>query len=202
MLNRPADHRRNEDKSLIAPDTSDWNFFTADHALQDLLALYLVPDLLEHLAPHLTELGRRAAGDLDEAAHLADRHPPILHHRDRFGRDLQWIEYHPAYRRLEEAAFGTFAMHAMSHRAGVLGWPEPFPAVAKHAFTYLFNQAEFGLGCPINVTDSGAHVIRLFADDEVKERFLPNMLTDDVDVLWQGAQFMTEREGGSDVGRT
>jgi acyl-CoA dehydrogenase len=202
MLNRPAHHRRNEDKSRIAPDTSDWNFFTADHALQDLLALYLAPDLLEHLAPHLTELGRRAAGDLDEAAHLADRHPPILHHRDRFGRDLQWIEYHPAYRRLKEAAFGTFAMHAMSHRAGVLGWPEPFPAVAKHAFTYLFNQAEFGLGCPINVTDSGAHVIRLFADDEVKERFLPNMLTDDVDVLWQGAQFMTEREGGSDVGQT
>mgnify|MGYP006870731042 CR=1 FL=1 len=73
MLNRPAHHRRNEYKSRIAPDTSDWNFFTADHALQDLLALYLAPDLLEHLAPHLTELGRRAAGDLDEAAHLADR---------------------------------------------------------------------------------------------------------------------------------
>ena len=202
MLNRTTEHRRNDDKSLIAPDTSDWNFFAADQALQDLLRLYLAPDLLEHLTPHLAELGRRVAGDLDEAAHLADRHPPILHHRDRFGRDLQWIEYHPAYRRLEEAAFGTFAMHAMSHRGGVLGWPEPFPAVAKHAFTYLFNQAEFGLGCPINVTDSGAHVIRLFADDEVKERFLPHMLTEDVDLLWQGAQFMTEREGGSDVGQT
>ncbi|MBU2531141.1 MAG: acyl-CoA dehydrogenase family protein, partial [Alphaproteobacteria bacterium] len=111
-------------------------------------------------------------------------------------------EYHPAYRELEKAAFGTFAMHAMSHRGGVLGWPEPMPAVAKHAFTYLFNQAEFGLGCPINVTDSGAHVLRLYASDEVKERFLPHMLTDDVEVLWQGAQFMTEREGGSDVGRT
>lgn len=202
MLTATDPRPHNHDKSLIAPDTSDWNFFAADHALQDLLELYLAPDLLAHLRPHLADLGRRAAGDLDEAAHLADRHPPILHHRDRFGRDLQWIEYHPAYRHLEQAAFGTFAIHAMSHRGGVLGWPEPFPAVAKHAFTYLFNQAEFGLGCPINVTDSGAHVIRLFADEAVKARFLPNMLTDDVDTLWQGAQFMTEREGGSDVGQT
>lgn len=202
MLTQTDNPARNEDKSLIAPDTSDWNFYEADHALQDLLALYVAPDLLAHLKPHLVEMGRRVAGDLDEAAHLADRHPPILHHRDRFGRDRQSIEYHPAYRHLEKAAFGTFAMHAMSHRGGVLGWPEPFSAVAKHAFTYLFNQAEFGLGCPINVTDSGAHVLRLFADDDVKQRFLPNMLTDDVDMLWQGAQFMTEREGGSDVGQT
>lgn len=193
---------RNLDKSAIAPDTSAWNFYNADQALQDLLAIYLQPDLLRHLTPHLQRMGAMVAGELDAAAHLADRHPPILHYRDRFGQDHQSIEYHPAYRQLEEAAFGTFAMHAMSHRGDVLGWPEPFPAVAKHAFTYLFNQAEFGLGCPINVTDSGIHVLRLFASDEVKQRFLPHMLTDDVDLLWQGAQFMTEREGGSDVGRT
>lgn len=199
MLDQPP---RNTGKSAIAPDTSGWNFFDADQALQDVLEIYLKPDLFAHLKPHLEKLGGMAAGELDEAAHLADRHPPILHHRDRFGRDVQTIEYHPAYRKLEEAAFGTFAMHAMSHRGGVLDWPEPFPAVAKHAFTYLFNQAEFGLGCPINVTDSGAHVLRLYASEEVKERFLPHMLTDDVEVLWQGAQFMTEREGGSDVGRT
>lgn len=199
MINQPS---RNISKSAIAPDTSDWNFFEADHALQDLLAIYLKPELLSHLHAHLSKMGGMVAGELDTAAHLADRHPPVLHHRDRFGRDHQTIEYHPAYRELEQAAFGTFAMHAMSHRAGVLGWPEPLPAVAKHAFTYLFNQAEFGLGCPINVTDSGAHVLKLYASEDVKARFLPKMLTDDVDVLWQGAQFMTEREGGSDVGRT
>ena len=197
MLDQPP---RNLGKSAIAPDTSDWNFFDVDPALQDLLTLYLAPDLLAHLEPHLKRMGGMVAGELDRAAHLADRHPPTLHHRDRFGRDHQSIEYHPAYRELEEAAFGTFAMHAMSHRGDVLGWPSPFPAVAKHAFTYLFNQAEFGLGCPINVTDSAAHVLRLYASDAVKERFLPHMLSDDTTVLWQGAQFMTEREGGSDVG--
>jgi len=191
--------RRDIDASAIAPDTRGMNFYRDDESLLDLLALYLPDDLRVHLAPHLDRLGALAAGELDECAALADRHPPVLHQRDRFGRDRQWIEYHPAYRRLEAVAYGEFGIHAMSHRP-ILGWPTPLPAVAKHAFTLLFNEAEFGLGCPINVTDSAAHLIRLFGDDAVKTRFLPRMLSQDMAELWQGAQFMTEKSGGSDVG--
>lgn len=193
-------HRKRDGLGAIAPDTRDWNFFDADSGLKDLLELYLAPNLLTHLRPYLVKLGAMAANELDIAAHQADAHPPVLHHRDRFGRDRQWIEYHPAYRELEEAAYGTFGIHAMSHRGGIMGWPEPYPATAKHAFTYLFNQAEFGLGCPINVTDSGVHALRRFADQELQDWLVPLMTTTDVDVLWQGGQYMTEKEGGSDVG--
>ena len=184
----------------VAPDTTGWNFFEADRGLQDLLSLYLPEDMRLHIEPYLSRLGELCAGRLDRAAHLADRHPPVLHHRDRFGNDEQWIEYHPAYRELEQAAFGDFGIHALSHRGDVIGWPGPLPVVAKHAFTYLFNQTEFGLGCPINVTDSGAHCVRLFGDDALKDRFLDKMLSQDLNELWQAAQFMTEKEGGSDVG--
>ena len=131
---------------------------------------------------------------------LANAHPPVLHTRDRFGRDQDWIEYHPSYRVLERAAFDEFQIHAMSHRGGVFDWTDPLPLVAKHAFTYLFNQAEFGLGCPINVTDSAAHLIRKFGSQEIQDRFLPRMLCSTGDDHWQGAQFITEQEGGSDVG--
>ncbi|MCB1510601.1 MAG: DNA alkylation response protein, partial [Hyphomicrobiaceae bacterium] len=68
--------------SAIAPDTRGWNFYEADQSLRDLLSLYVAPDLLAHLEPHLSALGRMAANELDVAAHLADRHQPILHHRD------------------------------------------------------------------------------------------------------------------------
>jgi acyl-CoA dehydrogenase len=185
----------------VAPDTRDWNFYEADTGLKDLLALYVEPELLAHLQPYLSKLGAMAANELDIAAHQADAHPPILHHRDRFGRDRQWIEYHPAYRQLEQAAYGTFGIHAMSHRSGILDWPKPFPATAKHAFTYLFNQAEFGLGCPINVTDSGMHAILRFGDDEIKDWLIPRMSTTDTEALWQCGQYITEKEGGSDVGQ-
>src|SRR5437868_13503884 len=144
---------------LLAPDTSGMNFYRADPALADLLRLHLTEPTSRHIEPHLDRLGALAGGHLDECARLADRHVPVLHQRDRFGRDVQWIEYHPAYRELERAAFGEFGIHAMSQRKGILGWPEPYPVVAKHAFTFLFNQAEFGLGCPINVTDGCAKLL-------------------------------------------
>jgi acyl-CoA dehydrogenase len=186
---------------LLAPDTSGMNFYRADPALTDLLRIHLPDPLFRHIEPHLDRLGGLAGGHLDECARLADRHVPVLHQRDRFGRDAQWIEYHPAYRELERQAFGEFGIHAMSLRGGILGWPEKYPVVAKHAFTFLFNQAEFGLGCPINVTDGCAKLLANFGDEALKARYLDGLTQTDMSKLTQGGQFMTEKEGGSDVGK-
>ena len=177
------------------------NFYRADPALTDLLRIHLPDALFRHIEPHLDRLGGLAGGHLDECARLADRHVPVLHQRDRFGRDAQWIEYHPAYRELERAAFGEFGIHAMSVRKGILGWPQTYPVVAKHAFTFLFNQAEFGLGCPINVTDGCAKLLSNFGSEALKARYLDGLTQTDMSKLTQGGQFMTEKEGGSDVGK-
>jgi len=185
---------------LLAPDTSGMNFYRADPALTDLLRIHLPDALFRHIEPHLDRLGALAGGHLDECARLADRHVPVLHQRDRFGRDAQWIEYHPAYRELERAAFGEFGIHAMSLRKGIMGWPEPYPVVAKHAFTFLFNQAEFGLGCPINVTDGCAKLLSKFGSEALKAKYLDGLTQTEMSRLTQGGQFMTEKEGGSDVG--
>ena len=186
--------------SLIAPDTSGMNFYRADPALADLLRIHLPEALFCHIEPHLDRLGELAGGYLDECARLADRHVPVLHQRDRFGRDVQWIEYHPAYRELERVAFGEFGIHAMSLRKGILGWPDKYPVVAKHAFTFLFNQAEFGLGCPINVTDGCGKLLANFGSEALKAKYLDGLTQTDMAKLTQGGQFMTEKEGGSDVG--
>jgi alkylation response protein AidB-like acyl-CoA dehydrogenase len=202
---QPLKHNRidapTEQPGLLAPDTSGMNFYRADPALKDLLRLHLTDALFRHIDPHLDRLGELAGGPLDECARLADRHGPVLHQRDKFGRDVQWIEYHPAYRELERAAFGEFGIHAMSIREGILGWPDKYPVVAKHAFTFLFNQAEFGLGCPINVTDGCAKLLASFGSEALKARYLDGLTQTDMSKLTQGGQFMTEKEGGSDVGR-
>jgi hypothetical protein len=186
--------------NLLAPDTSGMNFYRADPALADLLRVYLPDALFRHIEPHLDRLGELAGGPLDECARLADRHTPVLHPRDKFGRDVQTIEYHPAYRELENAAFGEFGIHAMSIRKGILGWPDKYPVTAKHAFTFLFNQAEFGLGCPINVTDGCAKLLANFGSEPLKAKYLDGLTQTDMAKLTQGGQFMTEKEGGSDVG--
>jgi alkylation response protein AidB-like acyl-CoA dehydrogenase len=187
--------------SPIAPDCAGQDFYAIDAGLQQLLAVYLPAALRARLEPYFARLGVLAGGRLDALARTADRHGPVLHPRDRFGRDEDWIEYHPSYREMEAIAFGEFQFHAMSHRAGTLGLDIPLPPVAKYACQYLFVQGEFGLMCPISVTDTSIHLIRKYASPQLKAYLLPRMLSADPAVQWKGTQFMTEKAGGSDIGR-
>jgi acyl-CoA dehydrogenase len=186
--------------SKLAPSCHGLNFYDIDHSLRGLLPLYMDAALLAHLEPHLGELGKLAGGRLGELADTAERHPPELRMRDRYGRDEEHVEYHPAYREMEQIGFGQFGIHAMTHRAGVLGWPQPMPPLAKYVFHYLFAQAEFGLLCPINLTDSSSELVRRYGSDEIKARYLDAMWSQDLNKLARCAQFMTEKAGGSDVG--
>ena len=102
---------------------------------------------------------------------------------------------------MEQLAFGEFALAALSHRPA-LGWSKPLSAASKYALTYLFSQSEFGLLCPVNMTDSLTRTIRRFANQELLDRYLPGLLAEDADEQIQGAMFMTERFAGSDVGAT
>ena len=184
------------------PDSRGLNLYQADPAFARLAALYLSPDLFEHLRPHLDRLGALAGGSLDELAGTADRNPPKLHHRTRRGEDVQSIEKHPAYREMERLAFGEYGLAALSHRGSVLGWPAPMPPAAKYLLTFLFVQAEFGLMCPVSMTDSLARTLRRFGDPALVARYLPALTSQDMDTLAQGAMFMTEQGAGSDVGAT
>jgi len=186
--------------AALAPTCRGLNYFEIDRSLQGLLPLYMQAPLLSHLEPHLSELGELAGGRLHDLSETAERHPPELHLRDRQGRDEEWIEYHPTYREMEQIAFGRFGMHAMTHRAGVLNWPAPMPSIAKYVFHYLFAQAEFGLLCPVNLTDSSSELVRRFGSEELRARYLDAMWSQDLGRLHRCAQFMTEKAGGSDVG--
>ncbi len=184
----------------VADDTRGQNYWQVDKGLRELLPLRLDKAALDHLEPHLDRLGELAGGHLDELADAADKNPPVLHPRDRYGRDEEWIEYHPAYKEMEKIAFGDLGMHAMSHRAGVLGLDRPANAVEKYAIQYLFAQAEFGILCPVNVTDTAIYLIIKYGSQALQDRLLPRMLSTDTDTFWRGAQFLTETTGGSDVG--
>lgn len=185
---------------LVAPDCRGLNFYQIDTSFRDLLKIRLHDAEMGFLDQHLNRLGEIAGGRLDELAMTADKHPPILRSRDRFGRDEDWIEYHPAYREMEQIAYEEFGIHAMSRTEGVLGWPERHRPLSKYAFQYLFVQSEFGLMCPVSLTDSSCYLIEKYADAEIKQRFLPGMTSTRISSLLKGSQFMTERTGGSDVG--
>jgi acyl-CoA dehydrogenase len=201
-LNLPLDIEPEAAPTNALPDARGINLFHADLSYAGLLKLYLEPALYTHLAPHFERLGALAGGELDALAATADRNPPVLHHRTRAGEDRQWIEKHPAYRRLEEVAFGEYGLAAMSQRGNVLGWATPLPPLVQYALTYLYVQAEFGVCCPLSMTDALARTLSKFGDPQLVASYLPGLIEQDVDALTQGAMFMTEQGAGSDVGAT
>jgi alkylation response protein AidB-like acyl-CoA dehydrogenase len=182
------------------PTTRGTNFFRADPNLAFVCESVMAPDVYERARPELDAMGAVAGGELDALAADADRNPPTLRAFDASGRRVDEVVFHPAYREMERLAFCRFGLAAMSHREGVLGWPSRVPHVVKYALSYLFAQAEFGILCPVSVTDSTSRMLRWFGSDELKARWLPALTAVEPTTLRQGTQWMTERTGGSDVG--
>ena len=197
-----TEHTQAHDQDHPVPDQHGVNLYDSDPDFARLLPLYLPAPVFELLKPKLQQLGGLAGGVLDTLAQTADKNPPELIHRTRSGIDAQSIVKHPAYVEMERYAFSEYGLAAMSHRAGVFGHDTPLPAAAKYALTYLFVQAEFGLCCPLSMTDSLTRTLRKYGTPELIERYLPMLTTQVFDDLYQGAMFMTEQGAGSDVGAT
>ena len=141
------------------PSTRGLNFYLEDRNLQFLCETVMGAATFERARPHLVEMGAVAGGELDELAAQADKNPPALRAFDSAGRRVDEIVFHPSYREMEKIAFSRFGLAALSHRDGVLGWPGRMPQAMKYALSYLFAQSEFGLLCPVNMTEIGrAHV--------------------------------------------
>ncbi|QKV53578.1 acyl-CoA dehydrogenase family protein [Comamonas antarctica] len=197
-----AEGARSAATSHPVPDRHGSNLYTTDAQFAPLLQLYLPPDVNAHLQPYLSRMGALAGGRLDELALVADKNPPTLAHRTRSGRDAQRIDKHPAYVEMERVAYGEFSLAIMSHREGVLDWAGKLPPLAKYALTYLFVQAEFGLCCPLSMTDSLTRTLRKFGAPELVAKYWPQLTATDFDDQAQGAMFMTEQAAGSDIANT
>jgi acyl-CoA dehydrogenase len=183
------------------PDSRGINLYRADPDAAALFAHYLPDALFRHLEPTFDYLGGLAGGTLDQLAGIADHNPPTLSVRRRTGEDCNVVEKHPAYIEMERLAFSELGLAALSHR-GVLGWPEPMPPAAKYALTFLFVQAEFGLMCPVSMTDSLIRTLKRYGDPNLVTRFVERLTALDFDELMQGSMFMTEQGAGSDVSAT
>ncbi|WP_405636333.1 acyl-CoA dehydrogenase family protein [Streptomyces sp. NBC_00056] len=177
------------------------NYADRDPALRPFLDRVLSADDRARVEPLLTELGALAAGDLDRQAALADANPPRLVQYAPGGERVDEIEYHPAHDRAAAIAYEEFALAAMSHRPGVHGWPSKVPHTVKYALSYLYVQSEFGMACPLSMTDSAARILRLF-DPERYAAEIAALSSTDPGLRATGAMFMTEKQGGTDVGLT
>lgn len=190
------------DASELMPDTAGINFYSADPDLSFLLSRHLAPGDYERAQTILIHMGSIASGEMDGLAELANRYGPTLVQYDKKGQRVDEVLFHPAYHELERIAYEDFAIAACSHRKGALGWPDRVPQPVKFALGYLGMQAEAGVFCPVAMTDALARVLELYGSEPLKRRFLPSLTALTMSELRQGAMFLTEKQGGSDVGLT
>ncbi len=164
-------------------------------------------DVLQSPVRYLQEVG--ISGDQDwlrkyetwfedegqEISEAVDRAgTPWLRMFDRFGARVDEILYPPEYWRMLKHGY----------RAGVL-WRafernlEPDSLLPAYLLLYVTGFYDPGLACPYTVSLSTVSPLAKYGDADLKARFLPRMLQRD-DTVWQGATWMTEIKGGSDLG--
>ena len=115
---------------------------------------------------------------------------PWLRMHDASGRRVDEILYPPEY----------WTMLRRGYRAGVI-WRalEQQSLLPAYRLIYLTSFYDPGLSCPYTVSLSTALPLEKYGDAALKQRFLEPMLRRD-DAVWQGATWMTEIKGGSDLG--
>jgi len=184
------------------PDTREVNFFASDPYLGFMLRRRLAPEELALAEPRLLALGARLGNEIEDLAAEADRQTPVLRVRDKRGERVDEIVPSRAYRELERILYGELGLAALALQPGVLEHERPSSLLLNDAFVYLAAQVESGLFCPLGMTRALARTLLKFAPHEIIADYVPRLTATDSARLYTGAMFMTEKQGGSDLGAT
>jgi alkylation response protein AidB-like acyl-CoA dehydrogenase len=166
------------------------NFFDDDRGFQTLLGDLVKDSERDKHFSRLKECGRLVASTWDELAREASRaeNLPKIIKFDRAGNPVERVDLGSLTRRLrrEVAEFGALA--------------EGQSRLEKFAVVYyLAHNGEASLNCGLSCTDGLIESIEAVGDAFLRETYLPRLRS--VDTPLAGAQFVTEQDGGSDVGR-
>jgi acyl-CoA dehydrogenase len=179
---------------------SSQNFYNSDLILKDYLKRKLSAKGMNYMLDKLHFIGKKAAKDMDSLSLDADKNGPELNKRNLFGEDVNEVKFHPSYQSLLQIAVDSYMFKVKwepklryefiqeRHRLGF-------------ASGYIYAMSELGQYCPLCMTDGVARLIDLHCTEEDKKRLLPHIYTTDLKEFFTGAMFLTEKSGGSDVGR-
>ena len=170
------------------------NAFEADRHFQRLVAHYADSRRVDSLQKSLREFGAEIMGRLDALVreNNAPGNLPRLDRWSDYGARKEEVNHHPTYHEAGALIYGSGIMEAYGDHPNTMG-------VLSRFYLSSLN-SEAGHNCPIACTAGVIRVLQELADDELQERFLPGFLNPEYGEHLEGAQFLTEVQGGSDVG--
>ena len=178
----------------------NYDAYSGDKPLVEAVRVFGADWSADHLKRAGTIVG---SAKVQSLARQANRHLPELRTHDRFGQRVDLVEFHPAYHELMSLIYGC-ETHSF-------GWTRERPGahVARAALSYLWNQGENGICCPMGMTF--ASILALRHDPELLDEWAPliNRPAYDPRPLYAKEKTgvtvgmaMTEKQGGSDLRAT
>ncbi|MCR8847440.1 acyl-CoA dehydrogenase family protein [Rossellomorea sp. SC111] len=175
------------------------NFYHEDPHLKEILKGYLDSDFFTWADGELNIFGELCAREIDERAVHTDREgQPKLIKYDRFGEEISEVWVNEGYKKTVEQTYNKGIVGYIHKEIPELGTKGNY--MYSYAQGYLLSQTEPGFYCPVTLSMATAFLLERYASPEVKARFLPHVLSTGEVELYEGATFLTERQGGSDVG--
>ncbi len=169
------------------------NWYLADPNLSILMDRYIAPGDRQWAEGILVRWGELCGGDIARRADNIDRNPPRLERYDAWGNETPQIIHHPDAIAQKKDIWEE-GPHGVEARAG-----RRIPTVLGSAFTYLLSQSDTGMVCSTGMTGGVESLVDRYAPPEIREKVLPRLTSATFDGSWDGAMFMTEVRGGSDL---
>jgi acyl-CoA dehydrogenase len=174
------------------------NYWDLDRTIQRELRRVYPDEEFQWARPRLDEFGEVVGTVIADNADYADKHGPELHTYDREGNIQNYVDYPAALEETEQLAYEAGVV-ADSFQAPP-GREEPLSHSHYFGMLYLLSYAETsGFVCPVAMTAGAAHVLELFDDGNLTE-YHEALTSREHEGLVEGAMFLTEKQGGSDVG--
>lgn len=176
----------------------DCNYWALDPTLRYEAERIYPEDEFEWAEQVLSEFGEVLGHTIDANSARIDRHPPELHTYGRHGEVANEVEYHPDQFENERLTYGEFGL---THDAFHAPPGRDDPVGLQHTLTMqsLLCYVDVGFACPASMTTGAALVLDLYDDGELAGYF-ERLTSRDPDEHVEGAMFLTEKQGGSDVG--
>ena len=178
---------------------ADWkaaqptNWYDSHTILPLLLTRYAPTELRAEFQARLRQFGGEMAG-IDDLVHRCDQpeFSPRLERFDAIGRRQERVRFDAAYHQTGALIYGSGVMTVTGDRSR---------AVLQAALVHLASMhGEAGHTCPLACTAGLIKSIQRVGHDGLKRGLLPRLQNPDYAERLHGSQFLTEVQGGSDVG--
>ena len=172
---------------------SEANVFARNTDFQHTLDYYSPEQSQETLAA-LSEFGMQVPTTLDKAVTENDLrfNNPRIDPYNKIGDRVDHVVHHPSYSTAGNLIYGTSMVRKLATLGGLR---------EGMAFYFLANHVgEAGHNCPVVCNYETARVLRLVDDFPEKDTFLKMLEEPSYDNNFTSSQFLTEVQGGSDVG--